>query len=48
MIKNCQHQQKGEPHTHTQEKSDNAATSMEDSITDMVHTTRAETSSVYN
>jgi hypothetical protein len=34
MIKNCQHQHKGKPHT--QEKSQDAATSMEDAIADTV------------
>jgi hypothetical protein len=33
MMKNCQHQHKGKPHT--QEKSQDAATSMEDVVTSM-------------
>ncbi len=35
-MKNCQHQHKDKPHR--QEKSQDAATSMEDAITDTVHT----------
>jgi hypothetical protein len=43
---NCQHQHKGRPHT--QEKSQDAATSMEDAITDTVHTSGVKTSCVCN
>jgi hypothetical protein len=35
MIKKCQHQHKGKPHT--QEKSQDAAISMEDAIADTMH-----------
>ncbi len=41
MMKNCQRQHKGEPHT--QKKSQDAATSMEDAIADTVHPNRSET-----
>jgi hypothetical protein len=41
MMKNCQHQHKGQPHT--QEKSQDAATSMEDAIADKVHPNGSET-----
>jgi hypothetical protein len=41
MMKNCQHQHKGKPHT--QEKSQDAATSMEDAIADTVHPNGFET-----
>jgi hypothetical protein len=40
-MKNCQHQHKGK--THTQEKSQDAATSMEDAIADTVHHNGFET-----
>jgi hypothetical protein len=40
-MKNCQHQHKGKPHT--QEKSQDAATSMEDAIADTVHPNGFET-----
>ncbi len=46
MMKNCKHQHKGKPHT--LEKSQDVATSMEDAITETVHTIRVETSCVYN
>jgi hypothetical protein len=41
MMKNYQHQHKGKPHT--QEKSQDAATSMEDAIADTVHPNGFET-----
>jgi hypothetical protein len=41
MMKNCQHQHKGKPHT--QKKSQDAATSMEDAIADTVHLNGSET-----
>ncbi len=41
MMKNRQHQHKSKPHT--QEKSKDAGTSMEDAITDTVHTSGVET-----
>jgi hypothetical protein len=43
MMKNRQHQHKG-THTRTQEKSQVAATSLEDAITNTVHTSGVETS----
>jgi hypothetical protein len=42
MMKNCQHQLKGKPHT--QEKSQDAATTMEAGITNRIHTSGIETS----
>jgi hypothetical protein len=36
IMKSCQHQHKGKPHK--QEKPQDAATSVEDAITDIVHT----------
>jgi hypothetical protein len=44
MMKICQHQHKGKPHT--QEKYQDAATSMEDAIT-VQHTSGVETSCVH-
>ncbi len=41
VMKNRQHQHKGKPHT--QKKSQDAATSMEDAIADTVHPSRFET-----
>ncbi len=41
MMKNRQHQHNGK--AHTQKKSQDAATSMEDAITDDVHTSGVET-----
>jgi hypothetical protein len=41
MMKNCQHQHKNKPQT--QEKSQDAATSMEDAITDTVHASEVDT-----
>jgi hypothetical protein len=41
MMKNRQHQHKGKPHT--QEKSQDAATSMEEAIADTVHPNGFET-----
>jgi hypothetical protein len=43
-MKNCQHHHKGKPHT--PEKSQDAATSLDDEITDTVHTSRVDTSCV--
>jgi hypothetical protein len=42
MKEKCQHQHKGKPHT--SKKSQDAATSMEDAVTNTVHTSKIETS----
>jgi hypothetical protein len=45
MMKICQHQHKGKQHT--REKSQDAATSMKDAVTNTVHTSEIETSQIF-